>query len=94
MGKNKKGDITMKSAIKDLQKFRGFLSSIPLNKYREELKDIKWVEQDLPKEILPLSSVFRYYWEERQFLSFEEWFENFWKEINTNPQTKEVLKWF
>ncbi|WP_219995005.1 TaqI family restriction endonuclease [Thermodesulfovibrio sp. Kuro-1] len=67
----------MKEPLKDLQRFRDFLSSIPLDKYREELKNIKWVEQDLPKEILPLSSIFRYYWEERNFLNFEEWFENF-----------------
>jgi hypothetical protein len=31
----------------DLQRFRDFLGKIPLVKYREELKDIKWVEQDL-----------------------------------------------
>jgi len=34
--------------IKDFKKYRDFLATIPLDKYREELKDIKWVEQDLP----------------------------------------------
>ncbi len=34
----------------NLTNYRKFLESIPLSKYREELKDIKWVEQDLPKE--------------------------------------------
>jgi hypothetical protein len=53
-----------------------FSGKIPLVKYREELKDIKWVEQDLPKEILPLRSIYKYYWEKREFLDFEEWFEN------------------
>jgi hypothetical protein len=62
----------------DLQRFRDFLGKIPLVKYREELKDIKWVEQDLPKEILPLHSIYKYYWEKREFLDFEEWFEKFW----------------
>lgn len=94
MGKNKKGGFIMKDPIKDLQRFRKFLSSIPLYKYREELKDVKWVEQDLPKKILPLSSIFRYYWENRQFLDFEEWFENFWKEINTNTESKKALEEF
>jgi hypothetical protein len=51
-----------------LLNYRKFLESIPLDKYREELKDIKWVEQDFPKEILPLASIFRYYWNERRAL--------------------------
>lgn len=59
MGENKKEVTIMKDPIKDLQRFREFLSSIPLDKYREELKNVKWVEQDLPKEILPLSSIFK-----------------------------------
>ncbi len=84
----------MKNPIEDFRKFREFLETIPLAKYRKELKDIKWVEQDLPKEILPLASIFKYYWEERQFLSFEEWFEVFWKELNINIQSKEALKQF
>ncbi|ACI20194.1 TaqI family restriction endonuclease [Thermodesulfovibrio yellowstonii] len=84
----------MKEPLKDLQRFRDFLSSIPLDKYREELKNIKWVEQDLPKEILPLSSIFRYYWEERNFLNFEEWFENFWQHINNNQESKRALEDF
>ncbi|MEO0190167.1 MAG: TaqI family restriction endonuclease [candidate division WOR-3 bacterium] len=84
----------MKDPIKDLQTFREFLGSIPLSKYREELKDVKWVEQDLPKEILPLGSIFKYYWENRQFLNFEAWFEDFWSEINTEPQSKRALEEF
>lgn len=84
----------MKDTIKDLQRFRDFLGSIPLNRYREELKDVKWVEQDLPKAILPLASIFRYYWEERNFLNFEEWFENFWQEINNNEESKRALEGF
>ena len=83
-----------KNPIEDLKRYREFLETIPLDKYREELKDVKWVEQDLPKEMLPLASIFKYYWETRKFLSFEKWFEDFWKEINTNPHSKEVLKQF
>jgi len=93
-GNKKKGDSMKKNPIGDLKKYREFLETISLDKYREELKDIKWVEQDLPKEILPLASIFKYYWEERQFLSFEEWFEVFWEELNTNSQSKEALKQF
>lgn len=78
----------------DLKKYRRFLGTIPLDKYREELKDIKWVEQDLPREMLPMASIFKYYWEERSLLDFEEWFEIFWKELNTVPKSKEALRQF
>ena len=80
--------------INDLKGFRDFLGKIPLSRYRDELKDIKWVEQDLPKEILPLHSIYRYYWDERNFLDFEEWFEQFWKEINENQESRKKLKEF
>jgi len=52
------------------------------------------VEQDLPKEILPLASIFKYYWEERKFLKFDEWFEEFWGEINTSSESKKALEEF
>jgi len=94
MGSDKEKEPFMKNPITDLGGYRRFLETISLVKYREELKDIKWVEQDLPKEMLPLASIFKYYWEERQFLSFDEWFEIFWEELNTNLQSKEILKQF
>jgi len=84
----------MKDSIEDLRKYRKFLESIPLDKYREELKDVKWVEQDLPKEILPLASIFKHYWEKREFLEFDKWFEEFWREINTSPESKKALEEF
>jgi hypothetical protein len=93
-GNQEKGEIMKKNATEYLRKYREFLKTIPLDKYRENLKDIKWVEQDLPQEILPQASIFHYYWNKRVFLKFEEWFESFWKEINTRPENKEVLKKF
>lgn len=84
----------MKNLIINLERYRKFLEKIPLDKYRQELKDIKWVEQDLPKEILPLASIFKYYWEDRNYLDFEKWFETFWKEINTIPKSKKALAEF
>jgi hypothetical protein len=94
MERNTKKEGFMKNPIEDLAKYRKFLESIPLDKYREELKNIKWVEQDLPKEILPLASIFKHYWEDRKFLNFEEWFEEFWREINTSPESKRPLEEF
>lgn len=84
----------MKNRLEDLSRFRDFLGKIDLTKYREELKDIKWVEQDLPYEILPQDSIFNYYWIERDFLPFEQWFERFWGEINSRPEMAEILKQF
>lgn len=91
-----------KNSINDLKKYREFLETIPLDKYREELKNVKWVEQDLNKAgqiqlgsaLLPLASIFKYYWEKRQFLTFEKWFESFWEELNTKSESKQALKEF
>jgi len=91
-----------KNSINDLKKYREFLETIPLDKYREELKNVKWVEQDLNKAgqiqlgsaLLPLASIFKYYWEKRQFLTFEKWFEIFWEELNTKLESKQALKEF
>jgi hypothetical protein len=84
----------MRDPVKDLERYREFLASIPLDRYREELKCVKWVEQDLPTEILPLTSIFKYYWEDREFLSFDQWFDVFWNEINTSPESKRALEEF
>ena len=83
-----------KEPLSALEKYRSFLETIPLDKYREELKEIKWVEQDLPKELLPLASIFQYYWEEKQFKNFDNWFDIFWQEINSKEKNKEALKEF
>lgn len=78
----------------DLKNFRDFLEQIPLNIFINKYKEIKCVEQDLPYEILPLSSIFKNYWEEKHFYKFEEWFEIFWKEINTDTNKFTILKNF
>lgn len=78
----------------NLKKFREFLETIPLEKYREEFKDIKWVEQDLPDALLPIDSIFKYYWKDKNFLSFEKWFEIFWEEILNSAERKEALEKF
>ena len=65
------------NSYENLLKYRNFLASIPLQEYREKLKNVKWVEQDLPELLLPQESIFKYYWEEKSFLDFENWFENF-----------------
>lgn len=94
MAQNKKTEDFMNSPEKSLKQFLQFLETIPLDKYREELKDIKWVEQDLPKEMLPLTSIFKYYWTDKKYLSFDDWFEIFWRELSKNHISADVLKKF
>jgi len=84
----------MSTAKENLERYRTFLKTIPLKSYREELQKVKWVEQDLPPEIQPLESIYRNYWDTQNFLCFEEWFENFWDEINRDSKKLSILKEF
>ncbi|MEW6686503.1 MAG: TaqI family restriction endonuclease [Candidatus Edwardsbacteria bacterium] len=77
-----------KNPIRDLEKYREFLETIPLDKYREELKNIKWVEQDLVSQLFPLKSIYATYWEWKNFLSFEDWFNKFWNKLRQNHSQK------
>ncbi|GEM_PF-5201025 len=63
-----------------LERFEAFLSSIPLERYREELVPIKTVEQDLPKDLNPLPSIYASYWlpETAKFPDYEEFFNKWW----------------
>lgn len=78
----------------NLQLYRRFLESIPLEKYRDELKDVKWVEQDLYPELLPQESMFSLYWQEHKFLDFESWFEAFWQELHKDESKLSALRNF
>jgi len=84
----------MENPSKTLKLYRDFLESIPLDKFREKYKEIKWVEQDLPKEILPLASIFKNYWDKHNFLSFDDWFNEFWEELHSNKESLNALKKF
>lgn len=64
---------------KELRKFQKFLESIDLQKY-SYLRQIKTVEQDLPKELLPLEIYYRYYWVSTDFKDYDEVFEIYWEE--------------
>jgi hypothetical protein len=83
----------MGNAITALNSYRKFLESIPLDKYRD-FKLVKWVEQDLPRDLLPQGSIFRHYWDEQNFLDFESWFEDFWRELHSNAVSIAALKDF
>jgi len=84
----------MCSATRDLELYREFLESIPLDEFREEFRKIKWVEQDLPAEMLPLASIYEHYWDAHNFLDFDSWFECFWEELHSTPESLRVVKQF
>jgi len=47
-----------------LKTFEEFLSEIDLQEYRN-LRQIKTVEQDLPKAINPLYLIYKFYWDKK-----------------------------
>lgn len=66
-----------------LQEFTDFLKKVPLDKYREKYRPIKIVEMDLPKDIQAIALIYEVYWKEKQFISFDEFYERYKKEKKT-----------
>ena len=66
------------------QKFSDFLQSVDLKFYRAKYRPIKIVEMDLPKEIQAIDLLYKIYWNEKEFLSFEKFYEEYLKEYNAN----------
>lgn len=77
-----------------LCKFEEFLSSIPLIRYRDELLNVKTVEQDLPKSLNPLPAIYEKYWTDRvqEFPSYDKFFSDWW-ESNLSHIDKFVQKY-
>lgn len=71
-----------------LEKFDKFLQTVPLKDYRKKYSNIKIVEMDLPKEIQAINLLYKIYWEEKKFISFEKFYERYLEE------KKELLKKF
>jgi len=63
-----KGKITHKDYLE-------FLKTIKLDDYRQKYLKYKSVEENLPKQIQILDFIYKYYWDDRKFLSFEEFIE-------------------
>jgi len=63
-----------------LEKFDKFLQSVDLKAYREKYMPIKIVEMNLPKSIQAIELLYRVYWDEKNFIDFEEFYEIYEKE--------------
>lgn len=75
---------------RELERFVDFLRGIDLKKYAH-LRQIKTVEQDLPKELLPLEVFYKYYWNRTDFKDFDEIFNIYWSE-KLNPHIYNFIK--
>lgn len=60
-----------------LEKLEKFLQSVDLNAYREKYRPIKIVEMDLPKEIQAIGMLYKIYWDQKKFLSFEDFYQEY-----------------
>jgi len=74
----------------DLKKFENFIRNINIQKYAY-LRQIKTVEQDLPRELLPLGIFYRHYWETTDFKDYDDVFKTYWSE-KLNPYIYEFIK--
>ena len=62
------------------EKFERFLQSVDLKAYREKYMPIKIVEMNLPKSIQAIELLYRVYWDEKNFIDFEEFYKIYEKE--------------
>jgi hypothetical protein len=53
---------------------------VDLKGYRKQYAHIKIVEMDLPKNIQAISLLYKVYWDEKNFLTFEKFYERYLKE--------------
>ena len=63
-----------------LNKFNNFLQSVNLKFYRDKYRPIKIVEMDLPKEVQAINMLYKVYWDKKEFLGFEKFYEEYLSE--------------
>ncbi len=78
-----------------LNAFETFLASIPLERYRQELMPVKTVEQDLPKDLNPLRSLYAVYWTQlpKTFPDYDQFFEGWWRS-HLEPLDRFIRQYF
>ena len=71
-----------------LEKFDKFLKTVSLKDYRKKYSHIKIVEMDLPKDIQAIELLYKIYWNEKKFISFDDFYKRYLQE------KKEALELF
>ncbi len=70
-----------------LDKFTKFLKTVDLSSYRERFRPIKIVEMDLPKEIQAISFLYKVYWNDKKFLNFDDFYNEYKSTLSNNLET-------
>ncbi len=71
-----------------IEEFNKFLKTVPLKNYRKRYSSIKIVEMDLPKDIQAIELLYKIYWDEKKFISFDDFYKRYLQE------KKELLEKF
>lgn len=69
-----------------LNKFKEFLESVDLKAYRDRFRPIKIVEMDLPKDVQAISLLYKIYWDEKRFIDFDEFYQEYLKRLGSNVE--------
>ncbi len=67
-----------------VKEFEKFLQLVDLKSYRDKYRPIKIVEMDLPKQIQAINLLYKIYWDKKEFISFEKFYEKYLKEYGTD----------
>ena len=70
-----------------LEEFEKFLQSVNLKSYREQYRHIKLVEMDLPKEVQAINMLYKVYWDQKKFLSFEDFYKEYLNSQKTETES-------
>lgn len=63
-----------------LKKFGNFLKTVDLQGYRKKYSHIEIVEMDLSKDIQAIELLYKIYWNEKKFISFDVFYKQYFKE--------------
>lgn len=63
-----------------LNRFEKFLKSVNLKDYRKKYSRIKIVEMDLSKDVQAIQLLYRTYWSDKKFISFDDFYSHYLKE--------------
>lgn len=80
LGLGEEVDQRQKDKKMNLEKFNKFLKTIDLQGYRKKYSRIKIVEMDLAKDVQAINLLYKAYWDEKDFLSFEDFYKRYSRE--------------
>ena len=68
----------------NLERFNKFLKTVDLKDYREKYSSLRIVEMDLPKDVQAVELLYKVYWDEKKFISFDDFYKRYSQE-QKNP---------